>query len=117
MVVGGGQCPYCLVSIGSQSRITVAVLVNHCLTEQQSGRLLTALICCVAESDQALKMGEEKKEKNGTKPPLGRRDTLRDCSLNKTPDLTWDATRKRKKKSNSLINRIYIYIKYTNSKK
>lgn len=35
---GGGQCLYCLISIGSQCCISVAVLVNNCFLWQNSSQ-------------------------------------------------------------------------------
>lgn len=65
---GEWQCLYCLVSIGSQCRISLSVLANNCLPWQKQ------------HSDRALNM----EYRNQT--PSRRRDALRDCSLDKTPD-------------------------------
>lgn len=58
---GRGQCLYCLTSIGSQCRISVAVLVNNCFLWQSSRAASTVPICSEAESNQAVNMEKEPK--------------------------------------------------------
>lgn len=79
---GGNNACIVLISIGSQCHISVAALANNCFPRGRTAveALITLLICSEAASERV-----SDTEKGKRNPWGGRRDALRDCSLDKTP--------------------------------